>query len=342
MVIPIQKSKDNFELTKFRPISVLPVLSNVLERIAHDQLVPHLLKFNLLSDRQSGFRPQHSTQDVLVHVTDCWHKAIDETKFTAAAFLDVSKAFDCVNHDILLSKLACYGVLDDSLVWFASYLSCRRQRVRLQGLFSTWGMVHAGVPQGSILGPLLLSICMNDLPSVVRGCQLNMYADDMELHCSNSDLFSAQHGLQTDLDSIEFWLRTNQLSLNVGKSHITLIGSRQKLRDSDLCVSINGRQLSRVPSLKYLGVYIDKHLTWQKHTQYVYQRVQSRLHCLYRLCPLSDTLLGRLYCAFILPILDYCDIVWSPSSVQYFKRLKRVHSKFCSLLSATQGFFIVL
>ena len=198
------------------------------------------------------------------------------------------------------------------------------------------------VPQGSILGPLLFSIYMNDLPSVVHGCQLNMYADDMELHCSNSDLLLAQHGLQNDLDSIELWLRTNQLSLNVGKSHVMLIGSRQKLRDSDLCVSINGRQLSRVPSRKYLGVYIDEHLTWQKHTQYVYQRVQSRLHCLYRLCPLSDTLLRRLYCAFILTILDYCDIVWSPSSVQFFKRLERVHSKFCSLLSATQGFFAVL
>ena len=147
---------------------------------------------------------------------------------------------------------------------------------------------------------------------VVHSCQLNMYADDMELCCYNS----AQRGLQDDLDSIEFWLHTNQLSLNVGKSHVMLIGSRQKLRDSDLCVSINGKQLSRAPSLKYLGVYIDGHLTWKKHTQYVNQRVQSRLHCLYRLCPLSDTLLGRLYvCAFILPILDNCDIVWSPSSV---------------------------
>ena len=122
IITPIQKSKDNMELTNFRPISVLPVLSKVLERVVHDQLVSYLLNFNLLSDRQSGLHPQHCTQDVLVHVTDYWRKAIDESKFTAAAFLDVSKAFDCVNHDILLSKLACYGVLDDSLVWFASYL----------------------------------------------------------------------------------------------------------------------------------------------------------------------------------------------------------------------------
>jgi len=187
-------------------------------------------------------------------------------------------------------------------------------------------------------GPLLFSIYMNDLPSVVHGCQLNMYADDMELHCSSVDLLSAQCGLQGDLNSIEFWLRTNQSSLNVGKSHVMLIGSRQKLRDSDLHIIINDRQLSQVPYFKYLGVYIGKNLTWQKHTQYVYQRVQSRLHCLYRLCPLSNELLGKLYCTFVLPILDYCDVVRSPSSVQYFKRPEYVHSKFCSLIPATQSF----
>jgi len=105
-----------------------------------------------------------------------------------------------------------------------------------------------------------------------------------------------------------------------------------------LHIIINDRQLSQVPSFKYLGVYIDENLTWQKHTRYVYQRVQSRLHCLYCLCPLSNALLGKLYCTFVLPILDYCDVVWSPSSVQYFKRFERIHSKFCSLTLATQSF----
>jgi len=338
-VTPIQKSKDSIELTNFRPISVLPVLSKLLERVVHDQLVSYLLNLNLLSDRQSGFRPQHSTQDVLVHVTDCWRKAIDESKFTAAAFLDVSKAFDCVNHDILLSKLAYYGVVGDSLVWFASYLSRRWQRVCFQGVASEWGVVHVGVPQGSILGPLLFSIYMNDLPSVTQDCQLNMYCDDMELHYSSGDLLLAQSGLQSDLDSVDFWLRTNRLCLSVKKSSVMLIGSRQKLRDSVLCIKIDGKQLSQVPALKYLGVYIDENLTWQKHSQYVYQRVQSRLHCLYRLRPLPNELLNKLYRTFVLPLLDYCDVVWSPSSVQYFKRFERIHSKFCSSVSTTHSYF---
>ena len=179
---------------------------------------------------------------------------------------------------------------------------------------------------------------MNDLPSVVQGSQLNMYCDDMELHCSSGDLFSEKCGLQSDMDSVDFWLPTNQLSLSVGKSHVMLIGSRQKLRDSDLCINISRKQLCRVLFLKYLGVYIDENLTWQKHTQYGYQRVQSRLHCLYRLCPLSNELLGKLYCAFVLRLLDYCDVVWSPLSVHYFKKFERIHSKFCSLIPATQSF----
>jgi len=130
--------------------------------VVYSQLMKYLLKNSLFSESQSGFRPNYSTQDVLLHVTDSWRRAIDDSKFTAVAFLDISKAFDSVNHDILLSKLACYGVLGKSLTWFASYLSCRQQKVCMQGLSSDWGEIHVGVPQGSILGPLLFSVYMND------------------------------------------------------------------------------------------------------------------------------------------------------------------------------------
>ena len=183
-------------MTNFRPISVL---SKVLEHVVDDQLISYLLKHNLLHDRQSGFRLHYYMQDVLLYVTDSWRKAIDECKFTVAAFLDISKAFDYVNHDILLSKLACHGVLEHSLVWFASYLSCHKQRVCMQGLSSVWGEIHVGVPQD--LGPLLFSIYMNDLPNVVQTCELNLYADDMELHCNNT---IAEHNLQQDILVSEF------------------------------------------------------------------------------------------------------------------------------------------
>jgi len=179
VVTPVQKSKLSTDLTNFRPISVLPVLSKVLERVIYSQLISYLLQNYLFSDCQSGFRPNHSTQDVLLHVTDSWRKAIDDG---AVAFLDISKAFDSINHDILLSKLACYGVLGDALTWFVSYLSCRQQQVCLQGSSSKWGEASVGVPQGSILGPLLFSIYVNDLPKVTQSCNLDLYADDMEMH----------------------------------------------------------------------------------------------------------------------------------------------------------------
>ena len=161
---------------------------------------------------------------------------------------------------------------------------------------------------------------MNDIPNVVQICQLNLYADDMEMHCSNADSSRAEHDLQRDLHSVQSWLCANRLSLNIKKSNVMLVGSRQKLQNHDLSVTIDGRQLSRVSSIRYLELYIDEHLSWQRHTEYVLRRVLSRVHCLYHLCPLPNVLLGRLYRTFVLPLLDYCDTVWTPTSMVHFKR----------------------
>ena len=179
-----------------------------------------------------------------------------------------------------------------------------------------WGGIHVGVTQGSILGPLLFSIYMNDLPNVVQICKLNLYADDMEMHCSDANLASTERDLQQDIQSVNSCLCINLLTLNIRKSNVMLVGSRQRLRNHDLCISVDGKQLSCVSSVNYLGLHIDKNLSWHQHTANVVQRVYSRIHCLNRLLPLPIELLAKLYCVFVLPILDYCDVVWTPSSVQ--------------------------
>ena len=169
-----------------------------------------------------------------------------------------------------------------------------------------------------------------DLPNVVQICALNLYADDMEMHCSNANLASTKRDLQQDIQSVNSWLCVNLLTLNIRKSNVMLIGSRQRLRNHDLCISVDGKQLSRLSSVKYLGLHIDENLSWHQHTANVVQRVYSRIHCLTCLHPLPIELLAKLYRVFVLPILDYCDVVWTPSSVQHFKCLERLHSRFSS------------
>ena len=153
----------------------MPTFSKILEKVVDYRLISHVLNFNVLSDFQSGFRISHSTQDVLLHVVDCWHRTNDGGKFVVAGFLDLAKAFHCVHHGILLFKLEQYGIVGSTYSWFEEYLFSRQQFVSFQGCLCEWCTVSVGVPQGSIFGPLLYSVYVNDLPTVVRHSQVNMY-----------------------------------------------------------------------------------------------------------------------------------------------------------------------
>ena len=179
------------------------------------------------------------------------------------------------------------------------------------------------VCHGVNFGPFVVQ---NNLPIVVQICELNLYADDINMHCSDANLASTERDLQQYIQYVNSWLCVNLLTLNITKSNVMLIGSRQKLRD-DLSISVDGKQFSCVSSVKYLGLHIDENLSWHQHTANVIQRVYSRIHSLNCL-PID--LLAKLYCVFVLPILDYCDLVWTPSSVQHFKCLERLYSRFNS------------
>ena len=280
-----------------------------------------------ISEYQSGFRPRHSTQDVLLYVTDQWKKAIDNSLYTGAVFLDIRKAFDCVNHSILIDKLANYGLNNSFLTWFKAYLFNRRQKVKCPDKSeSGWGDITCGVPQGSILGPLLFLLYINDLPKVVSSCKIMMYADDTMLYVSDKSVSGVSHLIQEDINAISEWLRLNLLFPNVKKSFCMLIGSRQKLKGQVMSVYMGNHVVKHAEAVTYLGVKIDRHLTWDLQVKSVVKRAYARLFAIWRLQPLPSKVSTLLYTSFVLPLFDYCDVVWFSGYAKHITALDRVHN----------------
>ena len=292
-------------------------------------------QYDLFSQKQSGFCHGYSTEDVLLHVVNSCHTAIDHGQYAGAVFLDLAKAFDCVAYAILLKKLTGYGISGGVYSWLKSFLCDRKQQVVFQSNLSSEGPITVGVPQDSILGPLLFSIYVNDLPNALFSSDVNMFADDTEFHYCHSDFFTVEHTPQADLENISIWLIVNRLKLNISKSHCMLIGSRQRTGGKCLHLMLNGDVLREVSTKKYLGVHIDQHLTWNTHITYMLNRIRSKLYCINRLRPVACKVLRLLYQTYIMPILDYCDIVWSPCSAFYTQRLERVHSWFVSSIPSS-------
>ena len=182
---------------------------------------------NLLSTHQSGFRSLHSTVTSLLEATDDWAFNIDQGDVKAVVFLDLKKAFDTVDHNILISKLSAYGIRGTSIEWFKSYLSERNQKCFLNGSLSSNRVLSCGIPQGTILGPLLFLLYINDLPNCLMHSQPRMYADDTHLTHAGNSVDSIELNLNEDLASISEWLTANKLTLNKSKTEFMIIGSRK-------------------------------------------------------------------------------------------------------------------
>ncbi len=281
---------------------------------------------------QSGFRPGYSTQDVLTYVTDSWRKSIENKEFVGCVFLDLTKAFDCIDHHILLNKLSSYNFGANTLDRFRSYLSERHQYVCVNSQSSELGEGKFGVPQGSILGPLLFSLFINDLPTILRSCHISLYADDAVIFLSHSSLDVLNETIQEEMANIGRWMLSNKLKLNLKKSVTMLIGSPQKIKDLSLNISVLGESLINVIKIKYLGVIVDNHLKWVDHINYLKQCISLKIACLRRLLPLPKPTILFLYKSYILSILDYCDCVWSSASTSLLKSLDDIHYRFLKLV----------
>ena len=262
IVTPVFKSGSKSDTPNYRPISVLPVFAKILEKAVHEMMYNFLLQHKLLFSYQSGFRPLHSTATSLIDITNTILQNIDKGKLTGLAFLDLSKAFDTLDHDLLLTKLAGFGLSKSSVNWFNAYLTNRTQSVIINGIQTDAEPILYGVPQGSVLGPLLFIMYINDLPSVTKCCKVHLYADDTLLFFETIFVQASEAALSQDLDHVVGWLNQNYLMLNHSKTKVMLMGTHQKLSSvQSFTVSVNDKDLERVYKFKYLGVILDPCLT---------------------------------------------------------------------------------
>ena len=229
LISPVYKSEDKSLVSNYRPVSVLPCFSKILEKLMFKRLMSFFDKHKILYQDQFGFRKKHSTEMAIISLTQKITEAIENKKFTIGIFLDLSKAFDTVDHSILLDKLEYYGIRGITLKWFKSYLSDRKQIVKFYEYRSSMKTISCGVPQGSVLGPLLFLLYVNDIHRSSTLLSFILFADDTNIFNSHSDINTLITTTNEELKKVAEWLRANKLSLNIKKNSIHYFqGKKQK------------------------------------------------------------------------------------------------------------------
>ena len=337
-VIPIYKQGKRNCVDNYRPISIVPIVAKVFERVIYDQLYIFIAENELLTNYQSGFRGLHSTVTSLLEATNEWAYNIDSGNVNAVMFLDLKKAFDTVDHEILLNKLNAYGIKGTAGNWLRSYLNERNQKCFVNGHFSSNRLLQCGVPQGTILGPLLFLIYINDLPNCLIHSRARMFADDTNLTYASNNIHEINHNLNEDLANVSEWLSANKLTLNQTKTEFMLIGSRQRINtfQSTPLLVINNVPVKQVSHTKSLGVHIDENLSWNVHIEKLSKKVASGIGALKRIRPyVPFTTMQLIYKCLVQPYFDYCSAVWDSCSSYLVNKLQKLQNRAARVLTSS-------
>ena len=312
-IIPIYKAKEKTIMGNYRSISLLPSTSKILEKAVHQRLYDYCKNKNILFGDQYGFRPKHSTTDAIAKFTAHVAKAMENKMTTMSVFLDLSKAFDTIDHATLLTKLHFYGIRGIALEWFKNYLTDRTQFVSYRNVKSTYHDVTCGVPQGSMLGPLLFIIYTNDLPNALLHSKCILFADDTTVYHTSNDIKTLRENIEYDMTSLSDWFRANKLSLNVLKTNFVLFAPKHKSLINDVSsIRIGDEIIPRVNHAKFLGIYIDELLEWGYHIDHIIKKIANGIYAINAAKRyLSVENLKSLYFSFVQSYLSYGAIIWS-------------------------------
>ena len=320
IITPVHKKGEKSLKDNYRPVSILPTISKIFENDMYEQIYSYFKKY--FSPFLCGFRKGYNTQDCLTILIESWKAAIDNNNNAGAVLTDLSKAFDSLNHELLLAKLDAYGFDEPSLNFIHSYLSNRKQRTKVNNTFSTWAPVESGVPQGSILGPLLFNIYMNDIFWFTPDISIANYADDTTPYTTNSDIQTLLAILQRNTEILMEWFNENYMKSNNDKCHL-LISS-----PNEVSIKVGNDEIINDKSVKLLGVIIDQNLNFNEHVTKLCKKASMKFHALARVSKyMSMSKLRIIMKAFIESQFGYCPLVWMFHNRTLNNRINKIHER---------------
>lgn len=331
-VIPIPKVKNSKSVSDLRPISLLPIPGKLLEHIIHDRLMTHLEMNKLISRRQFGFRPGLSMIDAISTLIDDVGLSINNNDLTIATFIDFKKAFDTLDHQLIINRLTELNLHDSIILWFKSYLSNRQQTTLINNIRSTNQPISTGVPQGSILGPLLFIIYVDKLTHIPKNSSILMYADDTVIYTPINKKLNNHTivNFQADLNRVSAWCYLNRLSINTSKTQVMILGSskRHTSHPQPPTLTMNGSPLTNTTKYKYLGLTLTPNLTFEDHTRKAIGLVTSKINSLSYLRKYVGSCTAlQIYKTTILPLMEYSNFIYPLVPITLRKKLQRLQNR---------------
>ena len=325
-ITPIFKGGDKDKINNYRPVCSLSPLSKIIEKVIANRMINYLEDYDILSKTQFGFRKNMGTENALLNYIDNIQNQLNKYKYTISIFMDLSKAFDVINHDILKHKLYHYGFRGNFLNFLLNYIKDRHYFVHVNGINSDMKILNIGVPQGSTLGPLLFLIYINDMIKCSNLLFLTQFADDSTITYSSLDLEQAIVTVEHEFNRVLDWLAANKLIINLTKTHLMLFTTRA--RPDTISILAKGQEINEVKEIKFLGVILDNDLKWDSHIEYISKKISKSVSILKMLkFSFPNNVLKNIYFSLIYPYFTYCNLVWGSAFSTHLDILVKLQKK---------------